>query len=48
MGALQVHASQFAKKVMELKREYEDGVPKTVEWLEEEPFWIYPFKDKKK
>ena len=30
------------------KREYEDGVPETVEWLEREPFWIYPFKDKNK
>ncbi|MFK4293685.1 bacillithiol biosynthesis deacetylase BshB2 [Bacillus sp. RC250] len=46
LEALQAHASQFATKVTELKREYEDGVPETVEWLEREPFWIYSFKDK--
>lgn len=48
LEALQAHASQFATKVTELKREYEDGVTETVEWLEREPFWIYPFKDKNK
>jgi bacillithiol biosynthesis deacetylase BshB2 len=48
LDALQAHASQFATKVAELKREYEDGVPETVEWLEREPFWIYPFNDKNK
>ncbi|HDR4723274.1 bacillithiol biosynthesis deacetylase BshB2 [Bacillus cereus group sp. Sample62] len=48
LDALQAHASQFATKVTELKREYEEGVPETVEWLEREPFWIYPFKDKNK
>ncbi|MED2934313.1 bacillithiol biosynthesis deacetylase BshB2 [Bacillus wiedmannii] len=48
LEALQAHASQFATKVTELKREYEEGVPETVEWLEKEPFWIYSFKDKSK
>ena len=33
-------------KWMSLKREYEDGISGTVEWLEREPFWIYSFKDK--
>ena len=47
LEALQAHASKFATKVTELKREYEEGVRETVEWLEEEPLWIYPFKDKK-
>jgi bacillithiol biosynthesis deacetylase BshB2 len=46
LEALRARASQFATKVAELKKEYEDGVPETVEWLEREPFWIYPFKDK--
>ncbi|MED3074877.1 PIG-L family deacetylase [Bacillus wiedmannii] len=48
LEALQAHASQFATKVTELKREYEEGVPEIVEWLEKEPFWIYSFKDKSK
>lgn len=30
-----------------MMEEYEEGVQETVEWLEREPFWIYPFKDKK-
>lgn len=47
LEALRAHASQFATKVDELEREYEDGVPETVEWLEREPFWIYPLKNKK-
>ncbi|PGA99618.1 bacillithiol biosynthesis deacetylase BshB2 [Bacillus toyonensis] len=46
LEALQAHASQFATKVAEMKREYEDGVPETVEWLERTV--LYPFKDKNK
>jgi N-acetylglucosamine malate deacetylase 2 len=43
--ALRAHASQFATAVEEMEKKYKEGVPEIVEWLENEPFWIYSFKD---
>lgn len=45
LDALRAHASQFASTVVDVERQYKEGVPKVVEWLEVETFWVYPFKD---
>jgi N-acetylglucosamine malate deacetylase 2 len=43
--ALRAHASQFANMAEGMERQYEEGVPEVVEWVEYEPFWIYKFEE---